>query len=112
MAHLNLQRVKIKNVGQVVISNCSTENGFVTSDAVRFGGGMGIVERDGTTSERPKFVEGARYYLQYAGMPDTLVYDLNNNTKDYNDDYQSRGEWVNYLVGAPLALIRKEKLKA
>ena len=20
---------------------------------------------------------------------------------DYNDDYQSRGEWVNYLMGAP-----------
>lgn len=62
---------------------------------------MGIVERDGTTSRRPKFVEGARCYLQYAGMPDTLVYDLNGNVKDYSDDYQSRGEWVNYLVGAP-----------
>lgn len=98
---------KDKNVGQVVISNQSNENGFVTSDAVRFGGGMGIVERDGTTSKRPKFVEGARYYLQYAGMPDTLVYDLNNNIKDYNDDYQSRGEWVNYLVGAPFGPNKK-----
>ncbi|MCF6269516.1 MAG: fibronectin type III domain-containing protein [Melioribacteraceae bacterium] len=90
-----------KNIGQVLLSNKSNEDGFVTTDAVRFGGGMGIVERDGTTSGRPKFVEGARYYLQYAGMPDTLVYDLNKNIKDYNDDYQSRAEWVNYLKGTP-----------
>ena len=90
-----------KNIGQVVVSNKSDEAGFVTTDAIRFGGGMGIVERDGTTSGRPKFVEGARYYLQYSGMPDTLVYDLNKNIKDYNDDYQSRGEWVNYLTGTP-----------
>jgi hypothetical protein len=33
-------------------------------------------------------------------MPDTLVWKL-NDSNDYNDDYQSRGEWVNYLVGAP-----------
>ncbi len=35
------------------------------------------------------------------GWSDTLVYNLNNDTLDYNDDYQSRGEWVNYLKGAP-----------
>jgi Fibronectin type III domain len=90
-----------KNIGQVVLSNKSGEKGYVTADAVRFGGGMGIVERGGTSSGRPKFVEGSRCYLQYAGMPDTLVYDLNGNVKDYNDDYQSRGEWVNYLTGSP-----------
>jgi hypothetical protein len=53
-------------------------------------------------SESPRFVEGSRYYLQYAGMPDTLVYSLNEEKNDYNDDYMSRGEWVNYLLGAPL----------
>ena len=72
-------------------------------------------------SQRPRYQEGARYFLQYAGMPDTLVYILNkakvdysNRGKDaaafakreagkddYKDDYQSRGEWVNYLMGAP-----------
>lgn len=92
---------KNKSIGQVVLSNKSNDSGYVTTDALRFGGGMGIVERDGTTSGRPKFVEAARYYLQYAGMPDTLVYSFNENIKDYNDDYQSRGEWINYLVGAP-----------
>ncbi len=34
-------------------------------------------------------------------MPDTLVYSLNKNKNDYKDDLQCRGEWVNYLNGAP-----------
>lgn len=88
--------------GKVVLTNESADTGkFVTADAVRFGGGMGNISRNGKISQKPRFVEGARYYLQYAGMPDTLVYNLNNDSIDYNDDYQCRGEWVNYLVGAP-----------
>jgi hypothetical protein len=91
-----------KNSQGVVLSNQSKdENKLVSADAVRFGGGMGIVEREGTTSGRPKYVEGSRYWLQYAGMPDTLTYNLNQNTDDYKDDYQSRGEYGNYLYGAP-----------
>ncbi len=54
------------------------------------------------TSGMPRFTEGSRYYLQYAGMPDTLVYSLNEGKNDYNDDFMSRGEWVNYLMGSPL----------
>ncbi|MBI9062867.1 MAG: hypothetical protein JEZ14_12855 [Marinilabiliaceae bacterium] len=53
------------------------------------------------TSGRPRYMEAARYWLQYAGMPDTLVFNLNQEKNDYNDDYQSRGEWVGYLMGAP-----------
>ncbi len=90
-----------EQLGKVVLSNISTEDGVVTADAVRFGGGMGIVERNGNTSGRPKFMEGARYWLQYAGMPDTLIYNLNQTKNDYNDDYQSRAEYGNYLYGAP-----------
>lgn len=90
------------DAGSVKLSNRSPGAGKkVTADAVRFGGGMGVIEREGLTSERPRFVEGARYYLQYAGMPDTLVFSFNDEELDYNDDYQSRGEWVNYLKGAP-----------
>ncbi len=88
--------------GQVVLTNKSAQTGrFVTADAVRFGGGTGVIERGGASSGRPKFTEGARYYLQFAGMPDTLVYSLNNNTNDYKDDYQSRAEYGNFLYGAP-----------
>jgi hypothetical protein len=53
-------------------------------------------------SKRPRFMEGARYYLQYAGMPDSLVYAPNLGRNDYNDDFMSRGEWVNFLMGNPL----------
>jgi hypothetical protein len=53
------------------------------------------------TSGKSRYREGARYYLQYAGFPDTLVFNLNSGKNDYNDDYQSRGEWVNYLRGNP-----------
>ncbi|NNE36325.1 MAG: hypothetical protein HKN13_13895, partial [Rhodothermales bacterium] len=78
----------------------STVSRRVTADAVRFGGGMGSVARGGSVSGRPRYLEGARYYLQYAGIPDSLVFDV-WDSGDYVDDYRSRGEWVNYLVGAP-----------
>jgi len=86
----------------VVLSNKSSEQGkIISADAVRLGGGKGIIERGGSTSSRPKIFEAARYYLQYAGMPDTLVYNLDHDTSDYTDDYKSRAEYVNYLCGKP-----------
>jgi hypothetical protein len=53
------------------------------------------------TSGKPRYLEGARYWLQYAGMPDTLVYSPNQGRNDYNDDYMSRAEWVNFLMSSP-----------
>ncbi len=99
--------------GKVVLTNNSKDfkNLIVSADAVRFGGGMGIISRDGAASGRPKFEEGARYWLQYAGMPDTSVYDLNDEQNDYNDDYQSRGEYVNYLYGIPYGPNRNRNVK-
>lgn len=86
----------------VVLTNASDTPGQrVTADAVRFGGGMGNVVRGGSTSGRPRFVEAARYYMQYAGMPPSLVYNVTDTLDDYTDDYRGRGEWVNYLKGAP-----------
>ena len=99
-------------LGKVTLSNDSKETGkIVSADAVRFGGGMGVVARNGKASGRPKFVEGARYYLQYLGMPDTLVYNINGDQNDYKDDYQSRGEYVDYLVGAPFGPNKKRSVK-
>lgn len=86
----------------VKLSNQSKDkNKIVSADAVRFGGGYGIVEREGQLSGRLKFMEGSRYWLQFAGMPDTLVYNLNKGNDDYKDDYQSRAEYGNYLYGKP-----------
>ncbi len=90
------------DIERVELTNLSRESGqIVSADGVRFGGGMGNVARNGQVSGRPRFTEGARYYLQYAGMPDTLVYSFNDEESDYKDDYQCRGEWVNYLKGTP-----------
>jgi hypothetical protein len=92
--------IDTENGRVVLINESDRRRKTITADAVRFGGGMGNISRNGMTSGRPRYQEGARYYLQYAGMPDSLVWKL-NDSNDYNDDYQSRGEWVNYLVGAP-----------
>ena len=116
-----------------------SSHGVVTSDAVRFGGGMGNVARypsqtmldnipsaveNGSYDSRkygletdtisaqseallgavtqvsgvPRWIEGARYWMQYAGFPDS-VYNYTESKNDYTDDYASRGRWANYLAG-------------
>jgi hypothetical protein len=65
---------------------------------------------DWKLSGKSRFMEASRYYLQYAGMPDSLVYSPNTNKNDYNDDYQSRGAWVNYLMGNPYPSSDKTKI--
>ncbi len=143
LGHFYFIRGKNSEKGRVVLYTDSEQEGYVTADAVRFGGGMGniarrasggdipnrqsssdsgssVIDQTGFSaesdaslwklSESPRFIEGARYYLQYAGMPDTLVYSLNEGKNDYNDDYMSRGEWVNYLLGAPMGPERNRKV--
>jgi hypothetical protein len=101
LGHFDFHEGRDESKAAIRLTNKSETYGkVITADAVRFGGGMGIVEREGRTSGRPRFTEAARYNLQYSGIPDTLVWLLNNNN-DYNDDFQSRGEWVNYLRGTP-----------
>ena len=62
------------------------------------------------TSGLPRFLEGARYWLQWAGMPD-YIYSPYGGSDDYKDDYTSRGHWVNYLAGGSRVLPGKEGLK-
>lgn len=111
----------------VYLTNKTGENDMIVSaDAVKIGGGMGNIARSTSeegfllnrkssseepleqfetpfiskphTSGYPRFTEGARYWLQWAGFNDT-IYSPNNNLNDYNDDYMSRGRWVNVLSG-------------
>ena len=141
------EKGKDETKAMVELTNQSAEAGkWISADAVKFGGGMGNVVRGSSalldslqqirnekgmatdakiwqpyTSQRPRYQEGARYWLQYAGMPDSLVYFVNkqkvdysfrgsnaaqyakneSGKEDYKDDYMSRGEWVDYLMGAP-----------
>ena len=99
-----------RNQEIVVLENTSaTPHTVVTADAVKIGGGSGIVGRivkEGEadidysyiTSGYPKFTEGARYFLQWAGAPDK-VFTTSDYVNDYTDDYKSRGLWVNWLAG-------------
>lgn len=116
----------------VLTNVSSQEGVVVTADAVRFGGGMGNIARcaDGDsisgytkggkgqiqarnewqpsltfqpeTSGYPRYLEGARYYMQWAGIPDS-IYSPSHGKNDYTDDYRSRGMWVNYLAGGTKA---------
>lgn len=96
----------------VTLSNRSQRAGrIVSADAVKIGGGYGNVARTSCDSLRrpeteyvaetsgyPRFCEGARYWLQWAGFGEK-VYTPKNNTDDYKDDYMSRAHWVNALMG-------------
>ena len=77
--------------GCVELSAHSASAGIVSADAVRFGGGMGKVERGGTTSGMPAYIEGALYNMQYSGIDCALFDDWDN---DYTKDYAGRGAWV------------------
>ncbi len=113
-----------------------TSNRIITADAVKFGGGLGNIARspneagitqnvkssdsiglanavilpvevkEPITSNYPRYTESARYWLQWAGMPDS-IYSRNEGKNDYTDDYQSRGLWVNYLAGGSSVLPSK-----
>ncbi len=61
------------------------------------------------TSGLPRFLEGARYWLQWAGIPE-YVYSPYHGADDYKDDYTSRGHWVNYLAGGSRVLPNQEGL--
>jgi len=96
----------------VTLTNRSRQAGrIVSADAVKIGGGYGNIARTVCDSLRrpgmvchletsgyPRFCEGARYWLQWAGF-DEKVYSPKENRDDYKDDYMSRAHWVNALTG-------------
>jgi hypothetical protein len=95
--------------GCVVLSNVTPvgyeheKGSIVTADAVKFGGGMGNIARGrkGTDEEpevsgMPRYAEGARYWLQWAGV-DRSIFSQNELRDDYKDDYMSRGDWVEWI---------------
>lgn len=102
--------------GSVMLHNYSKQQGSIAADAVRFGGGMAQTERSlpietlqadstivrsyarGLTSGMARQHEGARYYAQWAGLPDTL-FNTGLSLNDYADDIRSRSHLLNYLAG-------------
>ncbi|OQC26763.1 MAG: Xanthan lyase precursor [Verrucomicrobia bacterium ADurb.Bin063] len=78
-------------VGAVIVSNLrNTANGSVViADAIRFGNGMGDIDRGGGTSGYPREEESCRYWVQAGlgvGMP-TEIYDSGAN--DESDSWST-----------------------
>ena len=97
--------------GRITLSNRSARPGrILTADAVKIGGGMGNIVRNGLQSNHPRFTEGARYWLQWAGAPDS-VYTPFHGENDYNDDYCSRPLWVNWMGGGSDVLPDRQGLR-
>lgn len=89
--------------GSVSLNNFSQHRGHITADAVRFGGGMGNIERGNPGEEYqkisglPRYLEGARYYMQWAGAPYS-VYSTKEGSNDYADDINARSHGLNHLA--------------
>lgn len=82
----------------VMLTNQSRMKGIVTADAVRFGGGMGNIERGGSVSNYPRCLEGARYWSQWGGAP-YAAYGGRGGSDDYSDDINARSRMTNWLAG-------------
>ncbi|MFV0392672.1 MAG: xanthan lyase [Paludibacteraceae bacterium] len=126
LGHFNFDKGKASKV--VLTNRSTKAGKIVTADAVKFGGGMGNIARTLSqkgatqnipssksdiptksqtnteikypyeTSGYPRYTEAARYWMQWAGIPDT-IYSESRGQNDYTDDYKSRGLWVNYISG-------------
>jgi hypothetical protein len=137
LGHYSLSKGLNKDV--VTLSNYSScHDGVVTADAIKVGGGIGNIVRcvaprttanvaaaaeqeneeylakDGVDykyvpSLHPRYTEGARYFLQWSGFPDS-VYSPSKGINDYTDDYRCRGNWVNYLAGGSDVLPNRKGL--
>lgn len=94
----------------VILTNYSKDKGSVVSaDAVRFGGGMGNISREGVVSGYPRYLEGARYSSQWYGM-DEDIYTNKSRVNDYADDINARSNTLNYLTGGSVVNPRNEGL--
>ena len=88
---------------RIVLTNQSNKSGkIITADAIKIGGGMGNIARsplespypiEAETSGYPRFTEAARYWLQWAGIPDS-IYSKSAFRNDYQDDIYARPQWL------------------
>ncbi len=82
--------------GAVIVSNQSADAGsYVSVDAVRIGGGMGLTDRGGGVSGQPRADECSRYNAQFCGAPASVY---NNSTgSDGTDDVSTRSLMADWL---------------
>lgn len=99
----------------VLFNNSTSTSHYVSADAVRFGGGTGLIYRSldgtGSVSNKPRYDEDARYHVQFSGAS-TSIYDASSraetdNQADEADGWYARpafGRWLKQQAetyGAP-----------
>ena len=77
-----------------LIADSSDRGATLSVDAVRIGGGLGVVERNGRVTDRPRWEEAAIHGTQYNGAP-ASVYDPYNDDNDGSDP-PSRSRWADW----------------
>src|SRR5690606_3211201 len=93
------------NQGKVVLSNSSSSSQhYVSADAVRFGGGRGIISR-GTVgvSPYPNHDNEAVYNLQFMGAPTSVYQSTANPPNDESKGWSGRPQFGRWLEGQSIA---------
>ena len=75
--------------GSVTLSGTS---GNLIADAVRFGGGTGLIKRGTSTSGKPRWEEAATHNIQFMGGVSGETYGVSSNDRD--DDVRARSRWA------------------
>jgi hypothetical protein len=90
---------------KVVLSNSSTSaTHFVSADAVRFGGGRGVISR-GTVgaSPYPNHDNEAVYHLQFSGAPTSVYQSTADPPNDESKGWSGRPQFARWLEGQSTA---------
>lgn len=88
----------------ISLAKSSNPAGIAIPGKIRLGGGMGHIGRRMPTdsistplfSSMPHYLEAARYYSEWAGLPDSL-FNTELGAGDYKDDLRSRSNMLNWL---------------
>ncbi|MCY1015058.1 N-acetylmuramoyl-L-alanine amidase [Pyxidicoccus sp. MSG2] len=84
----------------VVAMNDTAEGGTVSLDAVRFGGGRGLIgDAEIAALDRPRYEESARYHVQFSGAPASVYAPTGANalSNERNADVTARPRFAAWL---------------
>lgn len=69
----------------------SSAGSIIIADAVKFGGGMGVLSRSGTVSAKPRWEEAAKVNIQFLGAPESVYQTMDTEN---GSDVTARSRWA------------------
>ncbi len=78
--------------GSVTLKDSGESGKYLIADAVRFGGGTGLIKRGTSTSGKPRWEESATHNVQFMGGTSGTTYHYIENDRD--DDISARSRWA------------------